>query len=313
MCEANCYTCVMKDKVFIIIPAHNRKSITLKCLDILEQNGDLAQFSVIVVDDGSTDGTSTAIQEQFPQVYILKGDGNLWWTGAICMGMKYAIAQGAEYIIWLNDDCYPKKGTLEKLLIFCQEDHQLVVGGNTLDYETGQTVYSGFRFYPYPPTLITALNLSESLVDCDGLNGNIVCFHKSLINTIGYPNYNIFPHYGGDIIYTFKAKKDGFKLRICPSAIAFSDQNHTSASFLSILSSRQEILENVRQRFNIKSATYWKADLGIYWVLYGIKGVLYRIISVFTVICLVILLPKNFREYLQKPVMNIYNRLRYVL
>jgi GT2 family glycosyltransferase len=29
--------------------------------------------------------------------------------------MKYAIAQGAEYTIWLNDDCYPQKGSLEKL------------------------------------------------------------------------------------------------------------------------------------------------------------------------------------------------------
>jgi|YNPMSStandDraft_2_1061718.scaffolds.fasta_scaffold131259_1 GT2 family glycosyltransferase len=45
----------MQYNAFIIIPVHNRKSITLKCLDNLEKNGDLARFRVVVVDDGSTD------------------------------------------------------------------------------------------------------------------------------------------------------------------------------------------------------------------------------------------------------------------
>jgi len=294
---------------------HNRKSITLKCLENLEQNGDLGRFKVIVVDDGSSDGTSAAIEEQFPQVHILRGDGNLWWTGAICMGMKYAIAQGADYIIWLNDDCLPQKGALEKLLSYCQQDQQLVLGGSTLDYETKKTLYSGFRFYPYPPKLISSLNTEEVLVDCDGLNGNIVCFHRKLVDTIGYPNSYLFPHYGGDIIYTFLAKKNNFSLKICSSAIAFAtnDHNHNSSSSLSILNSRQEIWQNIQSRFSIKSSTYWKADIGIYWTLYGIKGVLYRITSILAVAFLVILLPQKLREYMHKPVMHIYNRLRYVL
>ena len=305
----------MSHNAYITIPVHNRKSITLKCLENLEQNGDLGRFKVIVVDDGSSDGTSAAIEEQFPQVHILRGDGNLWWTGAICMGMKYAIAQGADYLIWLNDDCLPQKGALEKLLSYCQQDQQLVLGGSTLDYETKKTLYSGFRFYPYPPKLISSLNTEEVLVDCDGLNGNIVCFHRSLVNAIGYPNCHLFPHYGGDIMYTFKAKKNGFKLKICPSAITFAtnDHNHSSSSSLSILSSKQEILQNIRNRFSIKSSTYWKADIGIYWTLYGIKGVLYRITSILAVAFLVILLPQKLREYMHKPVMHIYNRLRYVL
>ncbi len=303
----------MSHKSYITIPVHNRKSITLKCLENLEQNGDLGRFSVVVIDDGSTDGTSAAIQERFPQVHILRGDGNLWWTGAICMGMKYAIAQGAEYIIWLNDDCLPQKETLEKLLSSCQQDQQLVLGGNTLDYETKKTLYSGFSFYPYPPKLISSLHTEEVLVDCDGLNGNIVCFHRKLVDTIGYPNSYLFPHYGGDIMYTFKAKQNSFRLKIYPSAIAFASNDHKPRNSLSILNSKQEILQNIRNRFSIKSSTYWKADIGIYWTLYGIKGVIYRITSIIVISFLVILLPQKFREYMQKPVMNIYNRLRYVL
>ena len=303
----------MEHKVFIVIPVHNRKSITLKCLETLAQNGDLAKFSVVVVDDGSTDGTSAAIQERFPQVHILQGDGNLWWTGAICLGMKYAIANGAEYLIWLNDDCYPQKGTLDKLLNYCLKDQHLVIGGNTLDYSTKRTLYSGFRFYPYPPTLIPSLAVSESLVDCHALNGNVVCFHKSLVDTIGYPNPYCFPHYGGDIMYTFKANKNNFKLRICTSAIAFSFDNAVPSKPLSILSSKQEIIQSIQQKFSIKSSTYWQAELGIYWTLYGLKGLLYRVVSILAVTILVILLPRKLREYLQKPIMHIYNKVRYVL
>jgi GT2 family glycosyltransferase len=70
-------------KIFIIIPVHNRKQITLNCLKSLSKNGDLGRYHVVVVDDGSTDGTAEAIQALYPDIVVLHGDGNLWWTGAI--------------------------------------------------------------------------------------------------------------------------------------------------------------------------------------------------------------------------------------
>jgi len=69
--------------IYIIIPVHNRKSLTLACLKNLKTNGDLQKYQVIVVDDGSSDRTAEEVAENYPEVTILKGDGNLWWTGAI--------------------------------------------------------------------------------------------------------------------------------------------------------------------------------------------------------------------------------------
>jgi GT2 family glycosyltransferase len=71
--------------VYIIIPVHNRKQITIACLENLNTCGDLQKYRVIVVDDGSKDGTAEAIREQYPMVEILTGDGNLWWMGAIAV------------------------------------------------------------------------------------------------------------------------------------------------------------------------------------------------------------------------------------
>ncbi len=73
-----------------MIPVHNRKKLTRECLASL-QNQDTKHFTVIVVDDGSTDGTSEMIRAEFPDTILLQGDGGLWWVGSINKGIRYAL------------------------------------------------------------------------------------------------------------------------------------------------------------------------------------------------------------------------------
>ena len=103
---------------YIIIPVHNRKALTLACLENLKINSNLQKYQVIVVDDGSSDLTSEEVVANYPEVIILKGDGNLWWTGAMALGMTYAYEKGADYFIWLNDDSLPAPNTLDLLINF---------------------------------------------------------------------------------------------------------------------------------------------------------------------------------------------------
>ena len=78
-------------KIYILIPVHNNRDTTLKCLELLSKQT-FHDFTVTVTDDGSTDGTYGAICEQFPQVTVLRGDGDLWWTGAINMALEHVLA-----------------------------------------------------------------------------------------------------------------------------------------------------------------------------------------------------------------------------
>ena len=194
-----------KEHVYIIIPVHNRKNITLKCLETLSQNGDLQRYHVVVVDDDSTDGTTEAIYSLYPDVTVLAGDGNLWWTGAIKKGMEYAYAQGAEYFIWLNDDCYPQKGAITKLLDACKSNPKLIVGGQSLDPDTLEPSYGGIVGKKNRIELVNAPH--NSWLECDGLAGNFVCLPRSAVELTGYPDNKLFPQYYGDVTYTNMAKK----------------------------------------------------------------------------------------------------------
>ncbi|HBL15034.1 MAG TPA: glycosyltransferase family 2 protein, partial [Cyanobacteria bacterium UBA11162] len=109
--------------ISIVIPVRNRKEYTKNILsEIQTQISEISQngISIIVVDDGSTDGTTQIISSEFPQVHLIQGDGSLWWTGAIKLGMEYALDQlASDYIIWLNDDIFLREDFIEKAIEIC--------------------------------------------------------------------------------------------------------------------------------------------------------------------------------------------------
>lgn len=202
----------MPKSVFIIIPVHNRKLISLNCLKTLQQNGDLEHYRVVVVDDGSTDGTEQAIRFSYPDVTVLKGDGNLWWTGAMIQGMQFAIEQGAKYLIWLNDDCTPDPNTLPQLVEFCRTHQNTIAGAACYLSDTRQLHPTGAKGRNRK-----AARPGES-VNVDEMSGHCVCIPVAVTTQIGLPNMKHFPHYHGDSMYILKATRSGFSAYILGDA-----------------------------------------------------------------------------------------------
>ncbi|WP_019504094.1 glycosyltransferase family 2 protein [Pleurocapsa sp. PCC 7319] len=204
-----------KESAYIIIPVYNRRQITLSCLERLQSTGDLSRYQVVVVDDGSTDGTKEAIESLYPEATVIVGDGDLWWTGAIALGMQYGYERDAKYFIWLNDDCLPEPNALPQLVAFMEQHPDTIASASF--YTPGATEparYSGFRGRKGQAAR------SGETVEVEGTSGWCVGIPVAVVDRIGLPEVEKFPHYAGDSMYTLKATRAGFKAHILGDAIA---------------------------------------------------------------------------------------------
>lgn len=197
----------------LIIPVHNRRATTLACLRHLRATGDLAAFPVMVIDDGSTDGTAAAVRQEFPGIDLLQGDGQLWWTGAMDLGMQRAFGRGASCIVWLNDDCLPEPGAVAALARRALHDGATLAGPACLPGE-GTPVPTGFigrRVITVEPG-----GKEERMVD--GLSGFCVAVPRQVWERLGSPDGKQFPHYYGDSAYTLVARRAGFSVVLTGAA-----------------------------------------------------------------------------------------------
>src|SRR5688572_824428 len=91
--------------VWVVIPIFNALAVTKRCLaDLAGQT--YRNTTIILSDSGSTDGTCDFVEKEFPDVVMVRGNSDWWWTKATNEGIKYALshAKPNDYIMTLNND-----------------------------------------------------------------------------------------------------------------------------------------------------------------------------------------------------------------
>lgn len=243
-------------KIAVAIPVHNRLEMTMACLKQLTECFDGYNYTFIVIDDGSTDGTATAVKEAFPSTVILLGDGNLWWSGAVEKARSYVLEKDFTHLLVVNDDLIFDKSFVRNLLEASEKYPNALVGGLKLNSEDMRTVLvSGYRANGVCQQLkdvfigMSKSDISEKHIEVDTLPGSSLLLPVSVAKENGPFDVARYPHNFGDLEYTLRASKAGFQCIVRTDAIVFTElnQNYLNLSYNGL--TRKEFIKNVFNRY----------------------------------------------------------------
>ena len=133
--------------VAVLMTCHNRRDLTIRSLSsVTSQACPEADVSIYLVDDGSSDGTTTAVRAEFPEVRVRAGTGQLFWSGGMRLAQQAALPSDPDYLLWLNDDVSLREDALSRLLnahrVLCSRDSpDSIIVGAMKDPTTGLTTY----------------------------------------------------------------------------------------------------------------------------------------------------------------------------
>jgi GT2 family glycosyltransferase len=200
--------------LYIIIPVFNRLPFTEACLRSLQAQTTQA-FRVVVVDDGSTDGTAACLARDFPAVTVLPGSGQLFWTAAVNLGIRHALAQGADRVMTLNNDVVAPPDFVAQMLRWAARQPRALLGPVELDAATGEPVFGGetFSFLTHARrSLLDTLPLAErhGLHPVTYLPGRGLLIPAAVFTAMGLFDERRLPHYLADYDFTSGARRRGF-------------------------------------------------------------------------------------------------------
>jgi len=221
--------------IYVVVPVFNRKSLTRRFLSCLSKQS-FRHFETIVVDDGSTDGTAELVSEQFPDVRLLRGDGNLWWTGAINEGIRHAMARAApeDAILVINDDLEIGSGYLETLHGLWKSMPQTLIGSVAVGIRDPEVIVDGGTIVNWWTAKIRKLNSGRRLSefekshheDVSLLTGRGTLIPIRVFRDIGLYNDRHYQQSGDDEL-PVRARNAGYSLVVSYAAVV---ETHTKAS-----------------------------------------------------------------------------------
>ena len=211
----------------IIIPTFNRWEDTAICLGRLSR--DLYEKkTIILIDDGSTDGTTQHCREQFPWVRILQGDGNLWWSGAINLGIKEALRIGADLVLWLNNDNEVEPETINLLIntyrrsalrsVICAENRSSVT--KELEWQ-GEPPF----WHPKVADWREEEGGRKTIVLKHPPGGRGVLVPTICFREVGVVDQEQFPHYWADHDFHYRAMARGYHYLLVRGATVWNRPN----------------------------------------------------------------------------------------
>jgi GT2 family glycosyltransferase len=216
--------------VVVVILTHNQKEYTLQCLRSF-RGIEYSNVKLILVDNGSNDGTEEAVKAEFPGIYLVKSSENKGAAGGKNLGIKYANSNfDYDYLLTIDNDTIVEKNFLRPLVealeahpeagLASPKLHQIgqknvicSAGGSNVNFYTGSTRSRGHGQRDY-----------GQYDDCETPNcipnGIVLIRPEVILQCAGFDE--AFNPYGPeDLDFAFRAKAAGFSFRFVPGSLVY--------------------------------------------------------------------------------------------
>lgn len=213
----------------VIILSYNTKELLKQCLESIIHNTKYEiQIEIIVVDNGSNDGSQEMVKKEFSKVILIENKENLGYAKGNNVGLKYA---RGNYILFLNSDTEVFEGALEKALEFMQQNKEVGALSPKTLLASGKMDPDCHRGFPTPWASITYFFGLEKLFpksnffgqyhkfyldldknhEIDAGAGAFMIIPREIIDKVGIWDESYF-FYGEDLDFFYRIKKAGYKV-----------------------------------------------------------------------------------------------------
>ena len=220
--------------VAIILLNWNTPKDTLECLESLRQL-DYDHYTVVVVDNGSTDGSERQIRAAYPEVPFLQTGENLGYAGGNNVGIRYALEHGAEFVWLLNNDTVVAPDSLDRLVASLRDEAVGIVGSVLLYYhdrDTGKRVdlsnnvqFNGGRIFWRSGETHSYCVLGQRVdtsrdIPTEYVHGASMLVRRAVFDQIGLiPEFYFLNYEESD--FCVQAGRKGWKMVVNPRAIVW--------------------------------------------------------------------------------------------
>lgn len=195
----------------ILLPVHNRIEITKRFIGCLKKQT-YKDWHLLLIDDGSKDGTSEYVTKEIENCSVIKGKGNWWWAGSLQQGINWLKINAMEkdFVLILNDDVIYEPDFLQIGTGLLKDSANTIFMAKNYSMQTKRLIDYGKKINWSSFAFDSPLEIKE--INCFSTRGLFLRYNDILFIGDFFPK--ILPHYGSDYEYTYRAFKKGYKLSI---------------------------------------------------------------------------------------------------
>lgn len=217
-------------KLAVVVPNWNGLDSLPACLDSLISQ--TIKSEIIVVENGSNDGSVEFLEKNYPDVTVLPQSENLGFAGGVNVGIKYAIAKDYDYVALFNNDAIADKDWLSELTRGLDDKKVGIATCSFMGIDKKHLDSTGDLFtnwgLPYPRGRGESdLTKYKGQTDIFGASGGASLYRVGMLKEIGLFDEDFFAYYE-DVDISFRAQLAGWKVKYIPKSIAYHDTGSTS-------------------------------------------------------------------------------------